>query len=143
MKNNFNFKNILIIIAMPILGFILLNLTFIFDALFQLILRMVRIPINMHILFAIFILIISWFVLKSKLKNIYKAVYSHIPVAVILVTEGILLYKWTPAVYIVGSLTYGIIILYLYKTKKEWYFYYSVSWLTLALLIMGILGVDI
>ena len=143
MKNNFNFKNILIIIAMPILGFILLNLTFVFDALFQLILRTVRIQINMHILFAIFILIISWFVLKSKLKNIYKAVYSHVPVAVILVTEGILLYKWTPAVYIVGSLTYGIIILYLYKTKKEWYFYYSVSWLTLALLIMVILGVDI
>jgi hypothetical protein len=157
MKNNLIFKNISIIIAMPILGFILLNLTFMFDALFQSILRTILrkfitfnyntiaswIPISMHMSFALLILVISWFILKSKLKDLYKAVYSPVPVAVILVTEGIFLYHWSAVVYIVGALTYGIIILYLYKTKKSWYFYYSVSWITLALLIIGILGVDI
>ena len=157
MKNNLILKNILIIIAMPILGFILLNLTFMFDALFQSILRTILrkfitfdyntitswIPISTHMSFALLILVISWFILKSKLKDLYKAVYSPVPVAVILVTEGIFLYHWSAVVYIIGALTYGIIILYLYKTKKSWHFYYSVSWVTLALLIMGILGVDI
>ena len=157
MKNNLIFKNILIIIVMPILGFILLNLTFMFDALFQSILRIILqkfiifhyntiaswIPMSMHMSFALLILVISWFVLKSKLKDLYKAAYSPVPVVVILVTEGIFLYHWSAVVYIVGALTYGIIILYLYNTKKSWYFYYSVSWVTLALLIMGILGVDI
>lgn len=153
MKSNLFLKNILTIIAMTILEFILLNLAFIFDALFQSILRKFItfdynttaswIPISMHMSFAILILVISWFVFKSNLKELYKAVYSTVPVAVILVTEGIFFYRWTGIVYIIGILTYGIIILYLYKTKKSWYFYYSVTWVTLALLIMGILGIDI
>jgi len=36
----------------------------------------------------------------------------------------------------------GVIIFYLYKTKKPWLFYYAVTLIALTLLIMGILGVE-
>lgn len=100
-------------------------------------------PISKHILFVMIIALISWFVFKSKLKELHKAIYSTVPTAVILVTGGMFLYRWPIISYIVGVLIYGIIIFYLYKTKKSWLFYYAVTWVALVLLIMGILGIDI
>lgn len=100
-------------------------------------------PLSKHILFVMIIALISWFVFKSKLKKLHKAIYSTVPTAVILVTVGMFFYQWPIISYIVGILIYGIIIFYLYKTKKSWLFYYAVTWVVLVLLIMSIFRIDI
>jgi hypothetical protein len=100
-------------------------------------------PISRHVSFAFIIMLIAWFVFKSKLKDFYKAVYAMVPTAVILVTTGILLYQWPMVLYVIGTIFYGTIIIYLYKTKKSWIFYYAVTLVSAALLILGVLGIDI
>ena len=155
---NDNFKKYLPLITIPVVGFILLNLTFIFAAVIHIIYSRLLgrlfsmysnmgvrwIPVSRHFVFAIIIIVISWFIFKSKkIKDLYKAIFAVVPTAVILVTEGIFFYQWPVATYALGALIYGIIIFYLYKKKKPWFYYYSVSWVSLVLLLMGIFGIDI
>lgn len=156
-KKKIILKNILSIFAVPIFGFILLNLTFILDAVFQgLIELFVRIfvefdentswywfPPLRHGLFIVLIALISWVIFKSKLKTIYKAIYLPVPAAVIFVTIGMFLYQWPVITYSLSSL-FGIgVLFYLYRTKKPWLYYYAFSLIGITMLMVGILGVEI
>jgi len=154
---NRNAKNILSAVAVAVFGFILLNLTFIFDALYQGIIRRIIgifiafdpdtnlywFPPLMHGSFVVVIGLISWLVLKSKLKVIYKAIYMTVPVAVVLVTAGIFLYRWPSVSYTVCGLFSFSVLYYLYRAKQPWLYYYSLILVSITLLVMGILGVDI
>jgi len=150
-------KNILSAVAVAIFGFILLNITFLFDFIFQSAIRgLIRlfIPLDpntdlywfpplMHASFVIIIGIISWFVFRSKLKVLYKAIYMTVPLAVVLVTIGIFLYHWPVAAYSLGSL-FGIgVLCYFYRAKKPWLYYYTVILVGLAMLIVGLFGIEI
>jgi len=150
-------KNILSAIAVAIFGLILLNLTFIFDALYQgLIRRIVGLFISldpdmrlywfpplMHGSFVVIIGLISWFVFRSKLKMLYKAVYMTVPVAVVLVTLGIFLYGWPIVLYSVGSLLCICTLYYFFRTKQPWLYYYTVVLVGLTLAIYTLLGGEI
>lgn len=150
-------KNILSAIAVAIFGFILLNLTFIFDFLFQsLIDGVIKLftpaDINMawhwfppmkHAMFVVIIGLISWFVFKSKLKVLYKAIYMTVPLAVVFATIGIFFYRWQIAVYSLGGL-FGVgVLYYLYKTKQPWLYYYTLILIGIVMLLVRLLGVEI
>lgn len=150
-------KNVLSAVAVAIFGFILLNLTFLFDVLFQSLIDktlglFVRTDFNMawkwlpplkHGAFFILILLISWFVLKSKLSDICKAAFSTVPVAVIFVTIGIITYQWPVISFSISALVFTGIIYYLYRTKKSWLYYYAVILVALVLLVMNLTGAEI
>lgn len=150
-------KNILLALAVLIFGFILLNLTFLFDALFQSAIRGLVgffIPLNltmdlywfpplMHGSFVIVIGLISWLVFRSKIKALYKAIFMTVPVAVILVTVGIFLSRWPIISYFVGSLLCFSALYYFYRTKQPWLYYYSVVLVGLALVTFTFLGGEI
>lgn len=109
-------KNILFALAVAIFGFILLNITFILDFLYQSLVDWVvklftPIDINMvwhwyaplkHIVFVIIIGLISWYIFRSKLGMLYKAIFMTVPLAVVFVTIGMFLYPWPWVVYLVG-----------------------------------------
>jgi len=150
-------KNFLSVLAVAVFGFILLNLTFLFDYLVQ---TLIRVPLTwflpagfemtywwvppfMHTMFVVIIALISWFVFKSKLGKIYKAIYSTVPLAVTFVTFGIMLYRWPALVYSVSALVFGVILVYLYRTKKPWLYYYTVILVALSLLIFTLSGGEI
>ncbi len=150
-------KNILFAAVIAVGGFILLNLTFIFDALFQNSIRaLVKlfIPLNpemdlywfpplMHGSFVIIIALISWFVFKSKLKLLYKAIYMAVPVAVVLVTVGMFLNHWPIISYSLGGLLCLGTLYYFYRTKQPWLYYYTVILVGLTLAIFTLLGGEI
>ncbi len=146
-------KNIFYAVAIAFFGFILLNLTFIFDWLIQTVIdQFFPADFNMtktwyppikHLIFVVIMALISWGVFKSRLSAIYKAIYTTVPVAVALVTTGIFLYRWPILAYSVSAVIVGAIILYLYRTKKTWLYYYAVILMASVLLIMSILGVEI
>lgn len=141
------FKNILSALAVIVFGFILLNLTFILDAAFQSLLNLF-IPMNKDMtmrwyLFAVLIYLLSWFIFKSKIGAIYKAIFSVVPVAVTFVTVGMFLYQWPVVSYTLSALIYSGIFFYLYKAKKPWIYYFSVSLIAVVLLITGIMGMEI
>jgi hypothetical protein len=151
-------KNILSAIAVPVIGFLLLNLVFLFDFLFQTVVRRIfaflsknmdpgqipfLLPPSLHLLFAILILLISWFVLRSKLGTLAKAIYLTVPWAVVLATLGILLYQQPLILAVIGiSLTFSILV-YLYRTKQPWIYYYSVLLVAVSLSVFTLLGGEI
>lgn len=150
-------KNILSAVAVVIFGFILLILTFLFDALFQSLIDGViklftQTDINMvwywfpsikHAMFVIIIGLISWFVFKSKLGTFYKAIYMTVPLAVVFATIGMFLYQWPVIVYLLGGLFFFCVLYYLYKTKKSWLYYYTLVLIGILMLLIVLLGIDI
>lgn len=150
-------KKILLAIAVAGFGFILLNLAFIFDFLFQSLIRslaMIFIPIDfmgeyswvpplMHASFVVIIGLIFWFIFRSKLGMFFKATYLMVPLAVVYATIGMFLYPWPLAVYPLGSFFGLSVLYYLHRTKQSWLYYYSLALISLAMLLMGIFGVEI
>ena len=150
-------KNILSAVAVAGFGFILLNLTFLFDFLFQsLVDAIVTLftPVNFnmawnwfppvkHALFVGVIGVISWFVFRSKLGVLYKAIFMTVPLAVVFATLGIFLYRWPVAAYSIGSLLGIGVLYYFYRTKQPWLYYYTVILIGITMLLVGLLGVEI
>jgi len=150
-------KTILSMLAVAVFGFILLNITFIFDAIYQGIIDWIiklftPVDINTtwywfpplkHTLFVIIIGIISWFVFKSKLKTIYKAIFMTVPLATVFLTIGMFLYRWPLAAYLLGSLFALGFLYYLYKKKAHWLYYFALILISLVMLLVGLLGVEI
>lgn len=142
------------ILLIPILGFILLNLTFLFAAGFRIGIYLITnrlvnepiewIPLVSHTLTFLIILTISFFILRSKrVTDLIKSIFSVIPIAVLLVYTGIFLYSYPILVYLISGLVVLGTSFYLYKQKKSWMYYYALGLVSIALLIMMILGIDI
>ena len=150
-------KNILSVLGVTIFGYILLNVTFIFDTIYQGIIRgiiglftpldpnmnLYWFPPVIHSSFVIIIGLISWFVFRSKLKVLYKAIYMTVPVAVVLVTVGIFLYQWPIISYSLGTLLCLGTLYYFYKTKQPWLYYYAVVLVGITLAIFTATGGEI
>ena len=154
---NKNFVNIVYALSILVFGFILLNLTFLVYALYNgLIMGFIGLFINLtpetnifwlppllHLSFLVIIGVISWFIFKSRLKVIYKAVYLAIPVAVVLVTIGIFLSNFPIILYPLGTLIVLGILFYLYYKKQSWLYYYTVILFSLILTVYTLMGGEI
>jgi len=150
-------KNILSAVAVAGFGFILLNLTFLFDFLFQsLVDAIVTLftPVNFnmawywfpslkHALFVGVIGVISWFVFRSKLGVLYKAIFMTVPLAVVFATLGIFLYRWPIAAYSLGGLFAIGVLYYFYRTKQPWLYSYTVILVGVVLAIFTLSGGEI
>jgi hypothetical protein len=135
-------------------GYVLLNLTFLFYWAVSLLLRLVlnpgdipdECPWFMPVSFAVATVIIglvSWFIFRSRLLTLVKAVYMTVPVAVVLVLIGIAFYRWPAVPYVVnGLLTIGVLYIF-HRTKQPWLYFYSVILVALTLLIFTLLGGEI
>jgi hypothetical protein len=146
-------KNILSAFFVAVIGFILLNLAFLFYALvFQFI--NIFIPRNpesapqglliiRHVVFLIIIGLISWFVFRSKLPKLAKATYLTVPTAVVLVTIGIFLWPSPVLPYLLGGLLTIIVLFYFYRTHKSWLYYYSVILVSILLMVFTLAGGEI
>jgi hypothetical protein len=150
-------KNIFIAAAVAVVGFILLNIAFFLDFLFQSLIDtfvalFTHIDFNMtwhwfapikHAMFVVVIGLISWPIFHSKLRVLFKAVYMTVPLAVVFVTIGMFLYRSPLAAYTLGGLFSLSVLYYLYRTKQPWVYYYTVILVSLTLLLVELLGVEI
>jgi hypothetical protein len=150
-------KNILSAIAVAGFGFILLNLAFLFDYLFQsLVDGFIKLltPVNFnmtcywfppikHAMFVVIIGLISWLIFRSKLRVLYKAIFMTVPLAVVYITIGIFFYRWPIIIYSLGGLFNIGVLYYFYRTKKSWLYYYTLILVGITMLIVGLLGIEI
>lgn len=157
MLRNPKVRNVLYALAVAAIGFVLLHVAFILDWLFQSFLDVCLRPfvsanVNRdwpwypplkHGLFLLLLASVSWLVFRSRLGTLYKAAYLTVPTAAALVTVGMALYR-TPAVsFVIGLvLTLGVLFRF-YRTRQPWLYHYAVVLVALALLIGGLLGMDI
>jgi hypothetical protein len=150
-------RNVLLALAVACGGFVLLNLTFLLDFLFQSALRAVFSVFRpgileggpswsapwLHLLFFFLIGLISWLVYRSKLPVLLKAIYTIVPAAVTLATVGIILYQWPAAVWVTGILITTATLLLLYVKKQPWLYFFAVSLTAVVLAVAMLFGVDI
>lgn len=149
MCKNYYVKNILSALSVAFFSFVLLNLTFMFDFFIHSLIGLFFpgtnrwFPQMKNIIFIITIILISLLVFKSKLRELFKAIYLTVPLTVIFITIGIFLYRWPILTYSVSGLILGSIVFYLYRNKKSWLYYYSVILVASVLLIMNLFRIDI
>lgn len=146
-------KYLLIIIAIAVGGFALLNIVFM---IFALIINGILLlfpkdaamdrgslmPILTSIVSALF-LIGYYFIYRSKAKPLYKAILMPIPTAIVLVGIGVSFYRWPVVGLSLSALLVLATLYYFHRTKQPWTYYFAVILVAIALLIMSILGIDI
>ena len=150
-------KNILSAVTVAVFGFVLLIITFLLDFLFQSLIDgiiAIFIPFDMniawnwsplikHAMFLIIIGLVSWFIFRSKLGVLYKAIYMTVPLAVVLVTMGMFLYRWPIIIYLLGSLFVIAVLYYFHRSKQHWLYYYTVILVGFVLAIFTLSGGEI
>ncbi|MFH1736685.1 MAG: hypothetical protein ABH838_02185 [Actinomycetota bacterium] len=145
--------NVLRILAVPFFGFILWNFAFVLFALFVR-LALLFFPTDfartsswfmtsMLIIFSVLLVALSWFVFRSILPDLFKAIYATMPLAVMFVSIGILTYPQPVLAYGLNGLAFVAILAYLVKTKQPWIYYYALGFTASTLLIFTLLGGEI
>jgi hypothetical protein len=146
-------RNTLLALFVALVGFVLLNLTFLLYAAIVNGIGMLfpidfarssgwYMPVMMSII-SLGVVVGYWFVFKSKLKEIYKATLMTVPTAVVLVVVGVAFFRWPVIAYSIGvALTAGTLF-YFYKTKQPWLYWFAVIIVAVALLAMNLTSVEI
>lgn len=141
------------------LGFVLLNLAFVLDAVFQGIIRLIVrlfapnaigpnsswfwLPPLMHFSFAALIGLLTWLVLRSKLRAFFKATFLTVPMAVVLVTLGMFLGRWPYISYPLGIILVAGVLCLFHRAKQPWLYYYAVILTSLTLAVFTLTGGEI
>jgi hypothetical protein len=148
-------KRVLSAIVVLAGGFVLFNLAFMLAAavgqLYSLVVRLfggqhttaIESGIWQYI-YLVIVLLISWFILRSKWPDLVKATYLTMPLMVVLIMIGILLYEqpqWLPIA--IGAVIVGAVILYLYAKKQSWLYYLATAYTGLLALFIVLAGIDI
>lgn len=147
-------KNILFAFIIVIGGFLLFNLAFVLAAL---VINVTARIFNMahitqmknpygigRIIYLIVIWLLSWLVLKSKLKDIIKATFLIMPLMVSLVMIGISLYEQSHwMIFGVSTLVISSVLIYLYMKKLPWLYFFSTFYVAILGLCIMIFNLQI
>ena len=148
-------KNLLSALIITVGGFLLFNAAFILAAavhqVCSLIVRLIAgrddFAVNLmfwQYLFILVVLVISWFIFKSKWKTLIKATYLTMPLMVLLVFAGIRFYEqpqWVPIG--IGIILIGAVMFYLYKKKLPWQYYYATIFTGIVALVVVLAEIEI
>lgn len=139
-------KKGLLILAVPLLGFLLICLTFyaycwlnnginyIFSGIID--------PNITQSFFLLIIAVVSIAVYRSKIKEEFKAIFTVVPMAVTFVIIMRLLKDWPITAYAINAIIFFAAMYILYSLKKSWVYYYSVILVVVTFIVMIILGIE-
>ncbi|NTV89230.1 MAG: hypothetical protein HGA22_02530 [Clostridiales bacterium] len=130
-------KNLLSMIIITVSGIILFYAAFLLAFLFSYIYGKLIMPItsqvdpamtihvSWHFFYFIFIIILSWLILSKKISDLVKAAYLSLPLMVVLVETGKLLYHWPFLVWSAGAVIIAGVIAFIYYNKFSWQYYFA------------------
>lgn len=144
-------KNVLSALVIMFGGFILFNAAFLLAAfVINASMSLMGMPQNAaphvisRILYLVLIFLISLGIFKSKLNTLFKATYLTMPLMVILVFVGLVLYQQsTFLIAIIGGIIIGAVLLYIYKKKLSWQYYFATLYVAVLGLYIMIFNVEI
>lgn len=140
-------KKGLLIIAVPLLGFLLLCITYYsfcwLDNGINYISNGTMDPSITQAVFLLIIALVSIAIYRSKIRDEFKGIYTIVPTAVAFGTIFRLLFDWPIAAYAINFIIFFVEIFLLYALKKSLIYYYSVILVVVTLMIMIILGIKI
>jgi len=95
-------------------------------------------------IYLVIILVISWFVFRSKLPDLAKATYLTLPLMIAVVFEAILLYEQSQWLILgVGAVIVCAVLLFLYIKKLSWLYYFATLYVAVLGMIILFTGVEI
>lgn len=132
-------------------GFFLFNFTFISAAfIINASIKLFNLPGNSappflaRMVYVVFILVLSWFVLRSRLNDTLKATFLTMPLMVVLVSIGIFTYQLSIGVVIgLGAAVVAAVLFYIHHKKLSWKYYFAVLYVAALALMIMLLGIDI
>ncbi len=144
-------KNILSMLIIIGVGFVLFNVAFIlayfvmkaYDMVIMTFVDNYAIRFSWHYLYLILVLLLSWFVFRRRLEDLVKATFSTMPLIVVLSEVGIQFYQWPILVWVFGAAIVGAVLLYLYKTKRSWLYYFAVIYVVVVEIFIMLSGKEI
>jgi hypothetical protein len=96
-------------------------------------------PMTLFVVLAV----LAWFIFRSKLATLYKAIYTTVPVGAVLAFIAIDFNSRPVLLYSLGALFALAVLAYLFFTKKPWLYYFSVISVSVVLLMVKLLGVEV
>lgn len=149
MKEKTWVKPVLSMACIVVGGFILFNVAFMLAALMMG--TLARFdgtqgipPAYGRIIFVLLILLISWFLLRSKLNDLIKATYLTMPLMIVLVMIGIFSFQLSQwVVYILGGIVVAAVLYFIYLKKLSWLYYFATGYVVAVALFVMIAGIDI
>lgn len=102
------------------------------------------IQIYWHYVYLAVVLILSWFILRLKISDLFKAAYLTMPLMVAFVEIGIHLYQqpqWVTAG--ICATIAGAVLFYIYKKKLSWLYYFSTFYVAATALYVLLSGMEI
>lgn len=148
-------KNILYMLFIVIVGFILFNaafmLAFLVNRLCMFSIMMFTnnteelntLLISWHYVNVVVVILLSLIVFRTKLNDLFKATYSTMPLIVVLTEIGIQLNNIPLLIWIIGAAIIGAVLLYLYKTKRPWMYYFAVLYVAAVEIFVMTTGMQI
>ena len=141
-------KNILSAVIIVVVGFVLFNAAFLLTALVWRLAEMLfgaqSAPLLSKIVTLFIVLLISFFVFRSRFNDLVKASFLTMPLMVILVMLGILMYplpQWQ--LFVAGALIVGGLFFFLYKKKLSWLYFFATFYVTVLVVIILLTGMEI
>lgn len=144
-------KNVLSSLIIVFGGFILFNAAFLLAAfVINASMRIMGMPQNVapHLLsralYLILIFLISFGIFRSKLNTLVKATFLTMPLMVVLVMVGMVLYHQSQIlITVIGALIVGAVLLYLYKKKLSWQYYFATLYVAVLGLCIMLFNIEI
>lgn len=134
-------------------GFVLINLAFVAYALFAASIEWLMpsgfvdrhewFPPFRLAIFATLVGAATWFVMKSTLPVIVKAIFMAVPLATVYAAIGLSLYEWPVAVFGIG-VAFGVVVLIaLRRSRQHWLLVYALAWTSVAMLAVVVTGTEV
>ncbi len=96
-------------------------------------------PVTLFVILAI----VAWFLFRSNIATLVKAIYVTLPVAAVLAFTGIYFDGHPAIIYPMGAVFVIGVLAYLFFTRKSWLYYFSVIPVAITMFLVQILGVEI
>lgn len=152
MKNK-TVKKILSALLVTVFGYIVINLTYLIDFIFQTFLddavglftkAEVNLvwhwyPIAKDLLFLLIVALVSRSVFQSKMKTLYKNIYLTLPLSVIYTTINIFFFRWPIAVYLAEAYFFFGFLYVFKRLKLSWLYFYTLYFFSLLILVLNMM----
>jgi len=101
-------------------------------------------PLLARVVYVVLILVLSWFVFRSRLSDTLKATFLTMPLMVVLVSIGIFTYQLTKGVVVgLGAAVVAAVLFYIRHKKLSWKYYFAVVYVAVLALMIMLLRIDI
>ncbi|MEA4889005.1 MAG: hypothetical protein VB070_06050 [Clostridiaceae bacterium] len=128
-------KIIIPMIQITLAGIVLMGLAYTLYALLHIIVTRVSLAVAAtaiptaytRAVFALIMVLAYWLVSRTHWKDLYKSACLTVPTASLILAAGIGLYQWPAAAWAAKLVMLAFIMLFLYKARKTWMYFYAAA----------------